>query len=72
MVIDGLLDSGAEKGEKAGYREEPDDQPDVDDVIHRLLLPIVSNFDSGFLYIVRSRSWVIKNVPKRIKIMLRF
>ena len=48
-------------GVKAGYHEEPEEQSDVDDVIHRLLLPIVSNIDCEFLYRVTSRSWVIKN-----------
>ena len=59
-------------GVKAGYHEEPDEQSDVDDVIHSLLLLVVSNIDSEFLYKVASRSWVIKNPPKPIKIVLRF
>ena len=33
---------------KAGYHEEPDEQSDVDDVIHRLLLLVVSNVDFQF------------------------
>jgi hypothetical protein len=59
-------------GVKAGCHEEPDEQSDVDDVIHSLLLLVVSNLDFEFLYKVASRSWVIKNPPKRIKIVLRF
>jgi hypothetical protein len=57
-----LLEFGAEMGVKAGYHEEPDDESDVDDVIHRLLLLVVSNLDFEFLYIVASRSWVISRV----------
>jgi hypothetical protein len=48
-------------GVKAGYHEEPDEQSDVDGVIHSLLLLVVSNLDSEFLYKVASHSWVIKN-----------
>jgi hypothetical protein len=59
-------------GVKAGNHEEPNDQFDVEDVIHSLLLLVVSNFDFEFLYKVASRSWVIKNPPKPIKIVLRF
>ena len=59
-------------GVKAGYHEEPDEQSDVDDVIHSLLLLVVSYLDFEFLYKVASRSWVIKNPPKPIKIVLRF
>jgi hypothetical protein len=43
-------------GVKAGYHEEPDEQCDVDDVIHSLLLLVVSNLDFEFLYKVASRS----------------
>jgi len=39
-------------GVKAGYHEEPDEQSDVNGVIHRLLLSVVSNLDFEFLYIV--------------------
>jgi hypothetical protein len=35
-------------GVKTGYHEEPDDESDVDDVIHRLLLLVVSNLDFEF------------------------
>ncbi len=59
-------------GVKAGYHEETDEQSDVDDIIHSLLLLVVSNLDCEFLYKVASRSWVIKNPPKPIKIVLRF
>jgi hypothetical protein len=59
-------------GVKAGYHEEPDERSDVDDVIHNLLLPVVSNLDFEFLYKIASRSWVIKNPPKPVKIVLRF
>jgi hypothetical protein len=59
-------------GIKAGYHEEPNEQSDVDDVIHSLLLLVVSNLDFEFLYKVASHSWVIKNPPKPIKIVLRF
>jgi hypothetical protein len=38
-----LVEFGAEMGVKAGYQEEPDDESDVDEVIHRLLLLVVSN-----------------------------
>jgi hypothetical protein len=59
-------------GVKAGYHEETDEQSDVDDIIHSLLLLVVSNLDFEVLYRVASRSWVIKNPPKPIKIVLRF
>jgi len=59
-------------GVKAGYHEETYEQSDVDDIIHSLLLLVVSNLDFEFLYKVASRSWVIKNPPKPIKIVLRF
>ena len=59
-------------GVKAGYHEETDEQSDVDDIIHSLLLLVVSNLDFEFLYKVASRSWVIKNPPKPIKTVLRF
>jgi hypothetical protein len=39
-------------GVKAGHHEEPDEQSDVNGVIHRLLLSVVSNLDFEFLYIV--------------------
>jgi hypothetical protein len=42
-------------GVKAGYHEEPDDESDVDDVIHRLLLLVVSHLDFECLYIVASQ-----------------
>jgi len=32
-------------GVKAGYHEETDEQSDVDDIIHSLLLLVVSNLD---------------------------
>jgi hypothetical protein len=43
-----LLEFGAEVGVKAGYHEEPDEQSDVNGVIHRLLLSVVSNLDFEF------------------------
>jgi hypothetical protein len=70
FFVTDLLNSRAEKGEKPGHHEEPHCHSDVDD-IHRLLLPIVSNFDSGSLYIGKLRSWVIKKWPKRVKIVSR-
>jgi hypothetical protein len=35
-------------GVKAGHHEEPDEQSDVDDIIHSLLLLVVSNHDFEF------------------------